>query len=609
MQSLLIRLGLALGLLSSPALAAQVTLIISDVPANTPPGATITLGANINDWKPDNPAYRFGRNENGVYGLNVQVPNGSTLECKVTLGSWETVEKAADGSEMPNRMLRVLGDTSLDFKVARWAGMGAAPVAAKSSTLTGRIERLENVVSPQLENARNLIVYLPPSYAASSERRYPVLYAQDGQNLFDAATSFAGEWGADETAEALARRGLEAIIVGIPNMGVERMAEYSPFPDPETRMVARGEAYAAFLTLTVKPLIDARYRTLADRQHTGLVGSSMGGLISLYTGLRFPETYGFVGAMSPSFWIGNYSMVNWVKTHPNPGVRVWIDMGTEEGAGMLLGARWLADLLTTQGNEVRLTIEPGAKHNEAAWRARFPAVLEWFHATPAARVATDAAAMLEKAVVAHGGAAFKALGTLRLKMVNTQYVQSPNGPAPTQSFEVNALLETKLGRIRVEYLDGGRIVLIQQVSVPTREAFVWTVDRGTQRVPYEVLSGLAMNLFSGITGLASGAERREAALIRPAMRLLDFTGQGVGVTTNGVYAEYLFGQDGTLLAECLTIPGGNAQTNVYRDYRTISGVKFPFEIAGYLDLALISMFKVLSVEINPSFGPDAFRLP
>ena len=258
------------------------------------------------------------------------------------------------------------------------------PGPKKPHTLTGDVEFIEGIKSPRLGNARTLIVYLPPSYRQMGAR-YPVLYLHDGQNVFDEATSFAGEWGADETAEALARdRGIEAILVGIYN-NADRLKEYAPFPAPENDQTALGEAYAELVATVIKPLIDSRYRTLADRAHSGILGSSMGGLISLYTAFSYPELFGFVGAMSPSFWFAGGQMYAWVKAHPVPPMRIYLDVGTaEEGespagtAGFVQDTRKMGELLESQGHRVTVQVAQGANHSEAAWRERFPQVLELF---------------------------------------------------------------------------------------------------------------------------------------------------------------------------------------------------------------------------------------
>ena len=145
----------------------------------------------------------------------------------------------------------------------------------------GRLCVLPAVHSPQLDNRRDLHVYVPAA-SARGDARYPVIYMHDGQNLFDPAMSFAGAWGVDEALRWASRRGVNAIVVGIPNMGDARIAEYDPF-------LGTGDRYLDFVTRTVKPIVDARFPTLPDRRHTGIAGSSMGGLISLYAFFRYSE--------------------------------------------------------------------------------------------------------------------------------------------------------------------------------------------------------------------------------------------------------------------------------------------------------------------------------
>src|SRR6266481_7810516 len=156
---------------------------------------------------------------------------------------------------------------------------------ARARAHRGKVWTIPGVESTQLGNRRNLFVYTPASYARG-DARYPVIYMQDGQNLFDAATSFAGDWGLKTALAWASRRGLDAIVVGIPNMGAARIAEYDPF-------VEAGARYLDFVTHTVKPLVDGQFPTLPERSHTGIAGSSMGGLISLYAFFRYSEIFGF----------------------------------------------------------------------------------------------------------------------------------------------------------------------------------------------------------------------------------------------------------------------------------------------------------------------------
>ena len=237
----------------------------------------------------------------------------------------------------------------------------------------GTIERIDAVYSPQLDNERDLLVSLPGGYA-TGERRFPVIYMHDGQNLFDPAQSFSGSWNVDIAMAEVSLDGLDAIVVGIPNMGRERLAEYSPFAHPRLGG-GRGDLYLEFLINTVKPLIDEKYLTIPDREHTGIVGSSMGGLISLYAFFRHPEVFGFAGVMSPSLWINEKDTFAFVEQAPFAGGKLYLDVGDLEGARHVAQALRLRRLLEskgyTLGEDLTWVEEEFGMHHESAWARRF----------------------------------------------------------------------------------------------------------------------------------------------------------------------------------------------------------------------------------------------
>lgn len=245
--------------------------------------------------------------------------------------------------------------------------------------VVGNVRILPDFDSPRLENRRDLLVYLPPSYE-NSGRRYPVLYMQDGQNLFDAATSFAGEWGVDQTLEGLSAEGIEAIVVGIPNTGEARSREYSPFSDVRLGE-GIGERYVSFVVERIKPRIDADFRTTPERRCTGIVGSSLGGLISLYAYFSRPDTFGIAGVMSPALWVADREVLQYVEgAGYHPG-RIYLDVGTGEGRNTVADVKRLCSLLADKGyrrrEELLCITEPGAGHNEGAWRQRFRRALRF----------------------------------------------------------------------------------------------------------------------------------------------------------------------------------------------------------------------------------------
>ncbi|WP_233498181.1 alpha/beta hydrolase [Meiothermus sp. QL-1] len=248
-------------------------------------------------------------------------------------------------------------------------------------TVVGEVWVFEGLRSPELGNQRDIRVYLPPSYR-QSERRYPVLYMHDGQNLFDEATSYVGEWQVDENMEALAREGLEAIVVGIPNMGLERLDEYSPFRDPRYGG-GRGARYLRFIVETLKPFIDDELRTLPGRAHTAIAGSSMGGFISLCAYHLYPQVFGGAGVMSPSFWFAEGAIYHLVEKTPRAPGRLYMDVGhLELSLSGVDSRRYLEDvrrmhrLLLQKGWRLGVDYhyleDPAGAHHEAHWARRFP---------------------------------------------------------------------------------------------------------------------------------------------------------------------------------------------------------------------------------------------
>jgi predicted alpha/beta superfamily hydrolase len=245
-------------------------------------------------------------------------------------------------------------------------------------TLTGEFRYHENFASQFLGNQRTLIVYLPPGYEHDSERHYPVLYLHDGQNVFDRATAFMGqEWQVDETAQTLIEQGKiePLIIVGIYNMGEQRIHEYTQTHDDRKQAGGQAGLYGRFLVEEVKPFIDRRYRTLVEPQHTGLGGSSLGGLVTMHLGLRYPHYFGKLMVMSPSVWWDRGVIlreVEWLKA--KPATRIWLDMGTKEGHILLEQARMLRDHLLAQDwrlkDDLHYHEARGARHTESAWAKR-----------------------------------------------------------------------------------------------------------------------------------------------------------------------------------------------------------------------------------------------
>lgn len=256
----------------------------------------------------------------------------------------------------------------------------------RRSHAEGRLRLHRRFPTSFLSTPHDLIVYLPPGYEGAGDR-YPVLYLQDGQNLFDPATAFAGQdWWADVTADELIERGAiePLVMVGIYNAGVRRISEYTPTRDPRSRKGGKADRYAEMVAREVKPFIDRQYRTRRGAADTGICGSSLGALAALEAALLFPRVFGHAAAMSPSVWWDQRSILHLVRRfRPAARPRIWLDMGTaESGAAqdVLEDARALRDALLERGwSEANLAYREyeGAGHNEQAWGARFGDVLMW----------------------------------------------------------------------------------------------------------------------------------------------------------------------------------------------------------------------------------------
>ena len=269
-----------------------------------------------------------------------------------------------------------------------------SPVDGGPSSVVGDLRVLPALPGPPHGPDRDILVHLPAG-AMRSGRRYPVLYLHDGQNLFDAATSFSGEWEVDETLAVLAGEGLELIVVGIPNAGDGRYAEYTPYAGrrPGVRG-GLGRAYLRWLVEAVTPEVDAAFPTQTGREATGIMGSSLGGLISLWAAVAHPRTFGIVGSMSTAVTPGQNEIIRRLARLPEPPLRAYLDIGGHEGSdapspgldrrwskAMVRESRQIRDALVASGlrdgETVRLVEDPDAIHREAHWARRLPDALRF----------------------------------------------------------------------------------------------------------------------------------------------------------------------------------------------------------------------------------------
>lgn len=369
-------------MLLTQSVIARAAQIVVRVPSDTPADAQLYVAgslAAVGNWKPDGLA--LARQPDGTYTADVTLGAGETLEFKITRGSWETVEKNADGSERENRILDA-ETQRVELTVERWASGGVET----ASTVEGDL-RIEVIDSTHLGAQRTLRVWLPNGYEQDAARRYPVLYLHDGQNLFDRRTSaFGSEWEVDETLTKRIARGAvpPVIVVGIDNGGAARINEYTFDAD---QLGGGAERHERFLLDEVIPAINERYRTLGGPRHTLVGGSSLGGIVSLELAMRHPDVFGGALAMSPALWWADRVTLRRLEAGGDRlrQTVVYLDMGTREGGDNATHARLAVearDLLARRDVAHQFHLAEGAAHNEAAWAARFGDAIEYLLREP-----------------------------------------------------------------------------------------------------------------------------------------------------------------------------------------------------------------------------------
>ncbi|MEO1437817.1 MAG: alpha/beta hydrolase-fold protein [Bacteroidota bacterium] len=373
------RLCLLFFLCFSFSASAQITIIVDQIPTNTPTDDDIHVAGNFQSWNPGDPAYILSED----VSLNrhfIDLPNASgVLLFKFTRGSWTTVEGNANGGFIPDRSHTVNAGDTLFLQIEGWEDLGGG--GNPNSTAAENVFILsDDFYMPQLDRNRRIWMYLPPDYETSGID-YPVLYMHDGQNVFDLFTSFAGEWEVDETLNDLQNLNgdLGIIVVAIENGGALRLDEYTPWFNPNYGG-GEGDQYVDFLVQTLKPYIDANYRTLPQREYTGIMGSSLGGLISLYAAIKYQNIFGKVGALSPAYWI-NPEMNGFVtSTGKQADLRIYQLMGTLEGASFVADMYDMETDLFTAGfgsNEVLSVEKADGQHSEWFWAREFEEAYLW----------------------------------------------------------------------------------------------------------------------------------------------------------------------------------------------------------------------------------------
>lgn len=357
----------------------QVTFIIDSIPTYTPPQDYLYIAGNFNGWDPGDASYVLSKNEGQKWFITLDSAlEGTIIQFKFTRGSWGTVEKGAQGEELGNRLFTYGNGDTVHVIIFNWAqGGGGGSTAADNVSILD-----DNFEMPQLGRTRRIWLYLPPDYDTSGTN-YPVLYMHDGQNLFDDLTSFASEWHVDETLNSFYQQSFKVpIVVGIENGGEYRLDEYTPWAH-HVYGGGDGELYMEFIVQTLKPFVDSHYRTLPDRDYTGIMGSSLGGFISHYGALAYQDVFSKAGIYSPSFWFSDsvYSFTR--EAGRKDAMRIYMMCGSAEDQETINDMIDMQDTLLQVGfpeDEISLTVIPGGQHNETLWSQDFGDAYKWLFA-------------------------------------------------------------------------------------------------------------------------------------------------------------------------------------------------------------------------------------
>lgn len=360
-------------LLCTLSLTAQVTFVLESIPDYTPPGDDIYIAGNFNQWNMGEEDYMLTKNTSNQWQITLTGFNdGETIYFKFARGNWVTVEKGIDGAEIPNRVFTFGNGQTEYLSVINWADHSSGP-----STAAENVYIMDYAFEmPQLNRTRKIWVYLPPKYETSG-MDYPVIYMHDGQNLFDAYTSFVGEWEVDETFNSMYNRGFDVpIVVGIDHGGDLRTDELTPYVHPEWGG-GEGDEYMAFIVETLKPYVDANYRTLPDRANTCLFGASLGGLISVYGAMKYQDVFSKVGSFSPAYWINYDSLWAFIdSTGFEQNIRFYQNIGSLEGSFNIDLMYDMETLLLNNGfDSVTSKVISGAEHNEETWKNDFESAI------------------------------------------------------------------------------------------------------------------------------------------------------------------------------------------------------------------------------------------
>jgi predicted alpha/beta superfamily hydrolase len=360
----------------SVAAAAQhkVRVRVISLPSYSRNTDSLFIAGSFNNWQPHDFKYLLMRDPDSTYYINLDLAAGK-YEFKITRGWWDKVESGNNGFPLSNHEIQIHGDTSIAIAISHWADH--FPNKPKQSTANKHVQIIATAFyMPQLDRYRRIWIYLPASYA-HSKKNYPVLWMHDGQNVFEDSSSFSGEWGVDEALDTLGPKYGEMIVVAVDHGGEKRFNEYSPY-GAEKFGKGEGDAYVDFLVKTLKPYIEKHYRTIKKASGNYIAGSSMGGIISLYAILKYPDQFGGAGILSPAFWITPGIKDDVRKYGSKVKGKLYFYAGKMESETMVQDMLAVFDEMQKCSKaKMKSVIRDDGKHNESTWRKEFPLFYKW----------------------------------------------------------------------------------------------------------------------------------------------------------------------------------------------------------------------------------------
>lgn len=353
-----------------------VTFIINDFPKAHNFDEDIYISGDFEGWSGGREQFKL-KYGNSKYSITIPKYRES-ISYKFTKGNWENVECRVDGNPIDNRRysFEKLKDT-IEIRIVNWNDNRQQN---KPSTATENVQVFaRDFEIPQLNRKRKITVYLPPNYNSSQEN-YPVLYMQDGQNVFDISTSYSGELEVDETLNKLFEEtGFGFIVVAIDHGGDKRLNEYSAWENQKYGK-GEGELYLDFLINTLKPEIDKEFRTKKGSKNTAIIGSSMGGLFAHFSAIKKPDIFGKAAIFSPSFWYNESVFKFSIKKYDACKSRLYYLVGSKEGDKMVKPMTDMVSLIKKYGfpeQNVLAKVVPDGVHSESFWKTEFKDAIKW----------------------------------------------------------------------------------------------------------------------------------------------------------------------------------------------------------------------------------------